>query len=163
MRLREYEPPKLQDHELEMFTFLSWGEVRSLHKMGFDIGSHTIGHPILSRMGTAELDGELSNSKSIIEKETAAECMCIAYPNGTPADYSDTVVQSARRAGYKIGFTLAPRYCSRADDVLQLGRFCMPGNLSASEFHGKVSGTTNFGRFLVGTTTPSQDYLSPLQ
>jgi peptidoglycan/xylan/chitin deacetylase (PgdA/CDA1 family) len=139
-RLRE-EPLDIgEDWEDELFTFLSWSDVRSLRRRGFAIGSHTIDHSILSRTSRRQLSHQLRESKAAIERELRTECSCIVYPNGGPSDVSPEVMATARAAGYRLGFILTGRFNSPGQDPLALDRVSIPGHLPPCVFHSIVSG-----------------------
>jgi peptidoglycan/xylan/chitin deacetylase (PgdA/CDA1 family) len=123
----------------ELFEFLNWDGVRKLAK-NFEIGSHTVAHPILTRIPPARLEQELRESKQMIEAETGKPCFCIAYPNGGADDVSTAVTEAAANTGYKLGFTLAERYSGVDEDPLALSRFCVQGHLPASYFEFRTSG-----------------------
>jgi peptidoglycan/xylan/chitin deacetylase (PgdA/CDA1 family) len=135
--LRQATPNPESDDELH--AFMNWEQVRKLHQQGFEIGSHTIEHPILTQIPAERLQIELTASKERIEKEIRSPCTCIAYPNGGPNDVSSTVCDAARTAGYKLGFTVAERP-SGPEDALAISRLCIQGHLPPSVFPFRVNG-----------------------
>lgn len=101
--------PKLEAKYHELYEFMTWDEVRALHQAGFEIGSHTASHPILTRLDPGALQTELETSKRVIEENVGSRCRVIAYPNGSAADHSDVVHACAQDAGYEMGFSLESR------------------------------------------------------
>ncbi len=143
-RLRQ-EPLTLEDYwRQDLFSFLSWDEVRSLDARGFSIGSHTVNHPILTTLSPEAVDSELAESKSHIERELGKPCPWLAYPNGGPNDFSPEVVSSAESAGYKIAFTLIGRTNPRSLNPLEIDRVCVPSGLSENGFRARVNGILTF-------------------
>ena len=136
-RLQKHPEPEPQE---EIHSFLSWEELRQLQFRGFMIGSHTLHHPILSRLPLQEAAYELQASKRLIEEMLGGECGCFAYPNGGAADLSPEIVEQVRRAGYSFAFTVQGRLASPGDDPLMLDRVYVPGAASMAEFHNRVSG-----------------------
>jgi peptidoglycan/xylan/chitin deacetylase (PgdA/CDA1 family) len=128
-----------EDHD-DLFAFLSWDEVRSLAKMGFDVGSHSVDHPILTQLDNRQLRFQVRDSKATIERELASECICFAYPNGGVLDFSEDVVDGVRQAGYRIAFTGIGQFSLRSQDPLLLGRIGIPGNITIAAFETVVSG-----------------------
>jgi len=120
-------------------AFLTWDEVRELARLGFEIGSHTIEHPILSRLSPECLAGELQESKFAIERETGRPCRFFAYPNGRAEDLTPDVVDAVGQAGYDFGFTTNPRLCTAYDMPLALGRFVVPANVATDVFRARIS------------------------
>lgn len=139
-RLREINSPESDRPDQEVLGFLSWDAVRSLKNKGFEIGSHTIEHPILTRIPEQRLDQELRASKSVIEQQTGANCRCFAYPNGEEEDISKTVSERVRQAGYDFAFTTIEQFCSRTESRFELGRISIPGDLNVNAFHARLSG-----------------------
>jgi peptidoglycan/xylan/chitin deacetylase (PgdA/CDA1 family) len=138
-RLRESDLAALTEAEEEMFAFLNWDEVRHLRRMGFEIGSHTTHHRLLTRISHSQLREELFASKVQIEEELQFACISLAYPNGSEGDYSPEVLAASADAGYKLGFTTRSGPCVRSVNPLTVNRICLPGQLSNLEFQSRVS------------------------
>ncbi|MHB8626585.1 MAG: polysaccharide deacetylase family protein [Aggregatilineales bacterium] len=94
--------------KLDEPLFVSWDEVRSLVENGIACQSHTVTHPIMTRIDPAEQKRQLAESRAVIEKETGQRVIAFAYPNGTPDDYDVTTRQALHETGYRIAFTLSP-------------------------------------------------------
>lgn len=63
-------------------TMLGWSEIREMHRHGVSFGAHTLTHPDLTRLATADVDREMRTSKAIIEDRLGAAVSCFAYPYG---------------------------------------------------------------------------------
>jgi peptidoglycan/xylan/chitin deacetylase (PgdA/CDA1 family) len=87
-------------HELATMT---WDDLRGLAKRGIEIGSHTLTHAHLTRLGEAELLRELRDSRLRFEDEIGVPCRLLSYPYG---EHDTRVRQAARRAGYRAAFGL---------------------------------------------------------
>ena len=85
---------------------MNWNELRESASMGVDIGSHTVSHPHLTRLGDSELKRELEVSKERIEDELRRPCRFLAYPYG---EQDSRVRAAARAAGYEAAFALDAR------------------------------------------------------
>ena len=152
-RLRETEIPESDARDQEVFRFLSWDEVRTLQNKGFEIGSHTSEHPILTRISGKRADQELRASKLAIEEQTGTECRCFAYPNGGEEEVSKAITERVRQAGYRFAFTTMGQFCSRNESPFELGRISIPGNLSPTAFHNRVSGFHDLlKRYMLGNS-----------
>ena len=97
---------------IETLTREARDQVKALHEMGFEIGSHTMTHPAdIKLLNAEELRGELETSKRIIEDLTGEECVAFAFPRGR---FNDDVVDAVRAAGYReartthVGKTVIP-------------------------------------------------------
>jgi peptidoglycan/xylan/chitin deacetylase (PgdA/CDA1 family) len=79
---------------------LTWDELRLLADAGWEIGSHTATHPLLTELDDAELAGELERSKAACEHELDRECRTVAYPYN---NVDRRVAAAAAEAGYAAG------------------------------------------------------------
>lgn len=87
-------------HELES---MGWDELRELAGRGWEIGSHTRTHPMLTRLTDAELADELAGSRAACEAGIGRPCLSLAYPYG---DFDARVAAAAAGAGYEQAATL---------------------------------------------------------
>jgi peptidoglycan/xylan/chitin deacetylase (PgdA/CDA1 family) len=147
--LRQQHCPALEQVDRELYDFLSWDEVRSLVKSGFEIGSHTVTHPILTRITSQQLVYELVESKVRIEAEIGKCCTCLVYPNGQISDFSPEIEHSASSAGYLLGFIATGSYASVNRGSYRLDRIGVPGQQPHAVFESRVSGLHTWAkRFL---------------
>ena len=66
------------------------------------IGSHTVTHPILSRLRIEDIDHEIVHSKREIESRTGIEVNSFSYPTGQPSSFTPLITQAIITAGYKV-------------------------------------------------------------
>jgi hypothetical protein len=98
--------------------------LRALQSMGFEIGSHTVDHPILANAPPDEAWREILESKSDLERSLGSAVTLFAYPNGRPGkDYTADHVRMVREAGFAVAVSTAPGAARRTSDPLQLPRF----------------------------------------
>ncbi|MDY6903905.1 MAG: polysaccharide deacetylase family protein [Thermodesulfobacteriota bacterium] len=79
---------------------VSWDQLREMNQNGIEIGSHTMNHPILSRIDKNEIEAEIFLSKAVLTKKLNNEIVSFCYPNSFPGDINDQVVEAVKRAGY---------------------------------------------------------------
>ena len=84
------------------FFPLTWEQVREMDSNGIEIGSHTVTHPILTKIRGERLRYELRESRSRLESELGRSVELLGYPNG---NHDLEVQQEAARAGYKCAVT----------------------------------------------------------
>lgn len=103
---RVFDVPELADEAAvngARMATMRWDDLRELVAEGFDVGSHTVTHPHLPRLGDGEIESELRESRERLEDELRRPCLFLAYPYGE----SDARVQeAARRVGYDAAFAL---------------------------------------------------------
>lgn len=97
--------PKETISNYEPVTLQQLGE---LSENGIEIGSHTLSHPILSRLGSRDTHFEIFESKAILESLISSKINTFAYPSGRPADISPIVINQVEKAGY-IGAVVTER------------------------------------------------------
>src|ERR1700693_5959009 len=61
---------------------LGEGALRSFLDQGFEIGAHTMSHPILPGLAEKELSREIGGSKRLLEKQLGLEVRRFCYPRG---------------------------------------------------------------------------------
>jgi peptidoglycan/xylan/chitin deacetylase (PgdA/CDA1 family) len=79
---------------------MRWGDVEELRSAGWEIGSHTRSHPMLTTIDDSALDEELQGSRADLEERLRVPCTSLAYPYG---NVDDRVVAAAGAAGYLYG------------------------------------------------------------
>lgn len=107
--------------------------VRALHNMGFEIGAHTVRHPILRECNPAEARAEIGGARERLEHITGAPVTLFAYPNGKPGrDYSLEHVELVKACGYQAALTTSTGAAGAHSDRFQLPRLAPWGDSDAS-------------------------------
>ena len=84
-------------------TPMDWSQVVERQRAGWEVGSHTLSHAWLTKLGDKDLAHELEQSRTIIEERLGVCCRSLAYPFGS---YDSRVVTAAANAGYHRAVTL---------------------------------------------------------
>jgi peptidoglycan/xylan/chitin deacetylase (PgdA/CDA1 family) len=101
---------------------LSWEQIREMNSAGIEFGSHTVNHPILSRLPHHELMKELQESKEQLEGYLDTPVVSFAYPNGKPLDYNDGVKAALKECGYSYAVTTSRGFNRPYEDPFELKR-----------------------------------------
>lgn len=104
--------------------YLTWDQIREMSQNGIEMGSHTVNHPILTRIPLGQVETELIHSRQKIESEIDKPVLAFAYPNGGPSDFSSDVISLVQQTGYQLAFTLT-RESSHYSRV-RANRFAIP-------------------------------------
>lgn len=112
---------------------LTWAAVEALAAAGWEIGSHTCTHRVLSRLRDDELRDELERSRAAVLAH-AEGCRSISYPLG---ELDDRAIAAARAAGYTTGSGLAGRF--RRRDPMAVPRVAVAGGDGRVRFAVKTS------------------------
>lgn len=97
---------------------LSAQRLRELRAAKVEVGSHTVNHPRLSRLGASEVRREIVDSKDALEQSLGAAVDFFAYPYG---DYNPAVRDAVAEAGYQAALT-----CSRGTANTAPNRYEIP-------------------------------------
>ncbi|MCX7902363.1 MAG: polysaccharide deacetylase family protein [Burkholderiaceae bacterium] len=99
-------------------------QVADLAAAGFDIGGHTVTHPILARLSPEEARAEIAGGKSDLEAIVGRRVALFAYPNGVPGqDYTAEHVKLVRASGFQAAVSTAWGVATPRADPFQLPRF----------------------------------------
>ena len=101
---------------------MTWDQVRALASQGFEIGAHTVTHPILSHCSIEQAEQEIIESKQRLEQELGKTIRHFAHPNGQPTDWNPDVMRLIRAAGFKTCSTTISRRTRKMEDPLFLPR-----------------------------------------
>ena len=85
-------------------------EIRALHAMGMEIGSHTLSHRLLTGRPAGEVRYELVESKARLEDIVGAAVVAFSYPEGAFAGIDGNVLGET---GYQLGRTTMA-FCTAA-------------------------------------------------
>lgn len=81
-------------------TFMAWRDVELAAASGAEIGSHSVTHPDLSKVSTAQMYDELGRSKEVIERRTGASVTSLAVPFGSHRSWTVEAAEAAAELGY---------------------------------------------------------------
>jgi phosphatidylinositol alpha-1,6-mannosyltransferase len=98
--------------------------VRALHSQGFEIGAHTIDHPILNECTPQQARDEIGGCKEELQAMIGGRVDSFAYPNGRPGtDFDARHVDLVKACGYQSAVTTSSGAASNRSDPFQLPRF----------------------------------------
>jgi peptidoglycan/xylan/chitin deacetylase (PgdA/CDA1 family) len=101
-------------------SFLTWPQLVRLEHFGVAIGSHTVTHPDLTSLSSAQAWTELTQSRKTIEQHLGHPVQWFAYPAGRE---NPEVVSQALEAGYVLAVTTDPGSTQSAQQPLLLHRY----------------------------------------
>jgi peptidoglycan/xylan/chitin deacetylase (PgdA/CDA1 family) len=119
----------------ETMRSVTWEMLGEMREGGFEVGSHTLTHPHLTRLDPEPLRDELADSRRrIIER--LGSCDTLAYPFG---EWSPAVAAAAGECGYRFAFTLPTGSGQREADRLTVPRVNVDYRDDDSRFALKLS------------------------
>lgn len=84
---------------------MSWNEAQALIDLGWEMGAHTVTHPILSGLDAEQQKQEMQRSRSRIAEATGTEPLTFAFPNGSSRDYNAESLATLRDLGFRASCT----------------------------------------------------------
>ena len=138
-----------QDREFRRDDLLSNPDLQSISK-DFEIGGHTITHPHLTRIPTAQADDEIALSKAYLEEILQREVTAFCYPYG---DHNDAVKAIVKKYGYSMART-TKRY---AFDIPQ-DLFAVPTTFHTYSHYSDLPKILPFAKFSLHTVKNLWDW-----
>jgi len=105
-------------------------EIKDLIKDGWEIGSHTITHEIVSGKSNPNLIEEIAKSKKILEKKFG-NIKYFSYPKGR---YDQDSINIVKNAGYKLAFAATDEKVTSDSNKFLISRVGVDGTHSFKEF-----------------------------
>lgn len=167
-RLRAIEQLEAQAaHPLPLPRPFDAASLRALHNQGFEVGAHTIRHPILNECSRREAMKEIGGSREQLEHIIGAPVKLFAYPNGRPhKDYSAEHVRMVKDCGYTAAVATSRGAATSTSDIFQLPRFApwaQEDNRLAVQFARNLltrgESRTNENEITGSSTTPVRSLL----
>ena len=113
----EFREPPFADKS----KYMSWAQIRQLHRQGFEVGSHTLTHRHVNKLSESELVAELDSLESRCRANHIARPVTFAYPG---YDTHPRALAVLRAKGYALARTGGNRpYDPAADDPLLIPSF----------------------------------------
>jgi peptidoglycan/xylan/chitin deacetylase (PgdA/CDA1 family) len=121
--------------------FLDARQIGDLRASGLEFGSHTVTHPLLTRLAPEQQAQELRESKHYIEKAIGAPVTSFAYPGG---DFDAATEGFAGGAGYSLAFSTIPGVNVPGTPLLALRRTEVSASDSMLVFRCKMAGALDW-------------------
>ncbi len=112
-------------------SYLKISQVKELHRMGMEIGSHSKSHPLLTMLSKEKIKKELLDSKKYLEDIIGDEVKGFSSPGGY---YNKAVIDMAFDVGYKYICNSEPK-----NNLISLFSQNTPSVLGRIALHKKFS------------------------
>lgn len=100
---------KLSQTQFVNLWNLNEQEIFEISSSGFEIGSHTCSHKLMSNLTDFEIDSELYDSKSILTEICNTNIKSFCFPHGGTRSYNDNILQKLHQFEYSESFTVSPQ------------------------------------------------------
>jgi peptidoglycan/xylan/chitin deacetylase (PgdA/CDA1 family) len=98
---------------------MSQAQLRNLHTSLVTIGSHSLTHPNLTKIGTVEARRQICDSRNVLREMLGEEVSLFSFPYGA---FNEDLVAWCREAGYSRVFTTIPSLALMIPGEYVLGR-----------------------------------------
>lgn len=113
--------------ELPTGLYMNWEQVKALYNEGWEIGSHSNRHSILTTIPLEVACAGIDDSVKAIEEHLGAPPHYFAYPNGRPADFNDEIIAHLKERGFVGAVTMVGGPVPKERDVFTLPRVAPRG------------------------------------
>lgn len=128
---------ELPDKPPSRYRPLNWKQLKEMVDQGLDVQSHSVSHPILTKVTVDQLDMEVALSRAHIYKNLGIDSQGFCYPNGQESDFNQVVIDALNKSGYKYGVT-AYSDKSPIDKLWEIKRY--PASVRYKDFENMVFG-----------------------
>jgi peptidoglycan/xylan/chitin deacetylase (PgdA/CDA1 family) len=95
-----------------------------LARGGFELGGHTVNHPILAQIDAAAMRLEITRGRERVEELAGSRVGLFAYPNGRPnQDYGAVAIRLVRELGFDGAVSTSRGAAKVGSDPFQIPRF----------------------------------------
>jgi peptidoglycan/xylan/chitin deacetylase (PgdA/CDA1 family) len=116
---------------------LNWEQIFEMHKSGLiDFQPHTAGHVDLAKISPAEAEGEILQSRNLLEEKLGKKCDFFAYPWGR---YDSKIMDILKRNGFKSAVTVKEGVVKNGDNLFELKRNSIDSSTTREQFMGKIN------------------------
>jgi len=119
-----------------IFPVLSKKEIKEMSEYGISFGAHTCTHPDMRKLSRKEIEKEVRNSKSAIEKIIEKPVTAFCYPFGL---FNAEVKQVVKEVGFKCACSVREGPLRAKNDLFALRRIPIFPNDSDWMFKFKLS------------------------
>ena len=102
--------------------WMTWDQVRALHRKGFEIGAHTRTHADLGRVSGAEARYEIRGGRIELERQLGAPVDLFAYPYGGANHLSEDNRELIKAAGFRCCCSTRGGITMSGSDPFRLNR-----------------------------------------
>jgi len=113
---------KLSFQEFVSQWYLNEKEISLLSMLGFEIGSHTCSHRLLSRLDLRDIRYELNESKSALENVSTNSIRSFCFPYGGERSYNKEILEELKKSQYSDAFSVKSSVIGK-ESTFELHRF----------------------------------------
>jgi peptidoglycan/xylan/chitin deacetylase (PgdA/CDA1 family) len=109
------------------YPWMTWADVRALHRRGFEIGAHTRTHADLGALSGGRAREEIAGARRELEQQLGAAATSFAYPYGRRENFTEANRALVREAGFRCCCSAFGGINTRGTDPFHLRRIAISG------------------------------------
>ena len=115
---------RIADARLPTDLMMTSAQAAGLVRSGFELGGHTVSHPILAKLDVATARDEIARGRRRLEELSGRRTTLFAYPNGRPqSDYVKASVELVQELGFDGAVTTSAGAASVGTSPYEIPRF----------------------------------------
>jgi peptidoglycan/xylan/chitin deacetylase (PgdA/CDA1 family) len=115
---------RIADAQLPTDLMMTSEQAAGLARSGFELGGHTVSHPILAKLDRAAARDEIDRGRRCLEEISGRRIKLFAYPNGRPQrDYVKASVELVRELGFDGAVTTSAGAAAVGASPYEIPRF----------------------------------------
>jgi peptidoglycan/xylan/chitin deacetylase (PgdA/CDA1 family) len=120
--------------------WMTWEMVREMQRGGMTFGGHTVTHPILANLSSAQQDWEVAECQRRLTAELSAPAYAFSFPVGGPSSYNAFTRTALKQHGFRLGFTYYGTYCRHGHrDLHAISRTAIETDIDKPQFRAVVT------------------------
>lgn len=112
----------IPDAPADDYRAVTWDQLREMEEQGIEVGGHTVTHPSLGRVSSAQLKDEVMNCKKALDQQLTLRERQFCYPNGQLQDYTEEAKAIVSESGFRSA-VVAFYDSKRLSDLYELRRY----------------------------------------
>ncbi|MGI6712534.1 MAG: polysaccharide deacetylase family protein [Bacillota bacterium] len=108
-----------------------WSQLKEMANSGIEIGSHTLDHPKLTQLSSAEALYQIRESKRKIESILFRPVSVFSYPHG---DFNHKIAKLVQRSGYRAAVTVNRGIATPGKSRYKMKRISVNGGYCIASF-----------------------------
>ena len=129
------------DKYWDKWGYLTTENIRELLSSGFEVGSHSSSHRMLTSLDDTSLRREILDSKKVLKGAVKNKVTIFSYPHGA---FNKRVENILKEEGYIAACTSITGFNNNKSNVFELKRIEIRGGNSLQDFINKIDGHYNW-------------------
>ena len=142
-----------------LYDPLAWDQIDELRDVGWEIGSHTMTHTVLSALGEEAARCEVGDAKGAVEGQLGTPCDLFAYPNGQRGDFTPATRHLLSELGMTCALTSIEGRVSRGFDPFAMRRVAVHDRMGLDEFKLRTTGAVGMASSMKAGLRTAVQYL----